>query len=83
MHILELGISSEKRCNLKTREDYEHLFEDYQRTTLKNNFRAIEKLYKLFGDKRRVAITCFETDVCDVSSGKSCLFSYTTTRLKI
>ncbi|WP_244426875.1 DUF488 domain-containing protein [Bartonella senegalensis] len=48
VHMPEFGIASEKRRNLKTREDYEHLFEDYQKTTLKNNPHAIEKLYQLF-----------------------------------
>lgn len=70
MHMPEFGIASEKRRNLKTREDYEYLFEDYKNTTLKNNLHAIEKLYKLFLDKKRVAITCFETDVCMCHRGE-------------
>lgn len=70
MHIPELGIASEKRRNLKTREDYERLFEDYQNITLKNNSHAIEKLCQLFWDKRRVAITCFESDVCMCHRGQ-------------
>lgn len=71
--MLELGIASEKRRNSKTQKDYEHLFENYQNTTLKNNLHAIEKLYKLFLDKRRVAITCFEADVCMCRRGKVAL----------
>ncbi|WP_246067858.1 DUF488 family protein [Bartonella saheliensis] len=78
-HLSELGIASEKRRSLKTREDYEHLFEDYQKTTLKNNLHAIEKLYQLFLDKRRVAITCFESDVCMCHRGQ---IAKTLTQLK-
>ncbi|WP_254493043.1 DUF488 family protein [Bartonella sp. B1099] len=70
IHLPELGIASEKRRNLKTREDYEHLFEDYQNTTLKDNLHAIEKLYQIFLDKKRVAITCFESDVCMCHRGE-------------
>ncbi|UTO27808.1 DUF488 domain-containing protein [Bartonella harrusi] len=41
MHMPELGIASEKRQNLKTQKDYERLFEEYQKTTLKNHLCAI------------------------------------------
>ncbi|WP_336288614.1 DUF488 domain-containing protein [Bartonella sp. CB60] len=70
MHIPELGIASEKRRNLKTQKDYEHLFEDYQNTTLKNNSCAIDKLYQIFLAKKRIAITCFEADVCMCHRGQ-------------
>ncbi|WP_425456817.1 hypothetical protein [Bartonella massiliensis] len=59
MHMPELRITSEKTRKLKTRENYKHLFEDYQNTTLKNILHAIENLYQLFGDKRRVETSCF------------------------
>uniref|UniRef100_UPI0035CED091 DUF488 family protein n=1 Tax=unclassified Bartonella TaxID=2645622 RepID=UPI0035CED091 len=64
MHMPEFGIASEKRRNLKTQKDYDRLFEDYQNTTFKNNFCAINKLYQMFLNKKRVAITCFEANVC-------------------
>ncbi|EJF88313.1 hypothetical protein ME1_00771 [Bartonella vinsonii subsp. arupensis OK-94-513] len=73
MHMPELGIASEKRRNLKTQKDYDRLFEDYQNTTLKNNSCAINKLYQIFLNKRRVAITCFESDVCMCHRGRIAL----------
>ncbi|WP_455475015.1 DUF488 domain-containing protein [Bartonella sp. B30(2025)] len=73
MHIPELGIVSEKRRNLKTQQDYELLFEDYQNTTLKNNSCAIDKLYQIFLAKKRIAITCFEADVCMCHRGQIAL----------
>ncbi|WP_375693804.1 DUF488 family protein [Bartonella sp. AP32XZML] len=73
MHMPELGIASEKRRNLKTQKDYDRLFEDYQNTTLKNNSCAINKLYKMFLNKKRVAITCFEANVCMCHRGQLAL----------
>ena len=40
IHIPELGIESDKRKDLKSQEDYDTLFEDYENTTLKNNYEA-------------------------------------------
>ncbi len=73
MHLPELGIASEKRRNLKTQKDYDRLFEDYQNTTLKNNSCAINKLYQMFLNKKRVAITCFEANVCMCHRGQLAL----------
>ncbi len=73
MHMPELGITSEKRRNLKTQKDYDRLFEDYQNTTLKNNSCAINKLYQIFLNKKRVAITCFEANVCMCHRGQLAL----------
>ncbi|WP_375634832.1 DUF488 family protein, partial [Bartonella sp. MM100QHHN] len=69
----ELGIASEKRRNLKTQKDYDRLFKNYQNTTLKNNFCAINKLYQIFLNKKRVAITCFEANVCMCHRGQLAL----------
>ena len=64
MHIPELGIVSEKRQDLKTQEDYDRLFDDYENTTLKTNHNSIGNLHKVFLEKRRIAITCFEAEPC-------------------
>ncbi|AQX20218.1 DUF488 domain-containing protein [Bartonella sp. WD16.2] len=72
-HIPELGIVSEKRQELKTQKDYERLFQDYNNTTLKDNHLAIEKLYQLFLDKKRIAITCFEENVSTCHRGQIAL----------
>lgn len=60
----ELGIVSEKRQSLETQEDYDRLFDDYEKTILKTKPDAIDKLYEIFLAKKRIAITCFEADAC-------------------
>lgn len=59
-HIPELGIVSEKRSSLTTKSDYKKLFDDYEKTVLVNQQQALNKLYQIYIDKKRVAITCFE-----------------------
>ena len=62
IHIPELGIEGEKRKDLSTPGDYEKLFEDYERTTLKENPELLDNIVKLSQD-HRVALMCFEADV--------------------
>jgi len=64
IHFSELGIESEKRKNLIVKSDYDALFEEYENTTLKENAKALENIYNVFLEKKRVAITCFEADHC-------------------
>lgn len=59
-HMPELGITSDKRQTLKTRSDYDALFEEYAKTTLKSQTDAISRLNDLYEEKKRIAITCFE-----------------------
>lgn len=62
IHMQNLGIESEKRQNLKTKQDYEILFEKYKQTLLyKEN--ELKMLYDIFKQNGRIAITCFEKDV--------------------
>jgi len=60
IHVPELGIISEKRKELNTQEDYNRLFEDYEKTSLKENYVALLKIRKLINEECRVAVTCFE-----------------------
>ncbi len=62
LHFPELGIDSKKRKNLRSMQDYEHLFDDYEATTLKQNSHAIDMLNQVFRSYKRIAITCFEAD---------------------
>jgi uncharacterized protein (DUF488 family) len=62
IHIPELGIEGEKRKHLLTLKDYENLFEDYERTTIKENPVLIDNIVKL-SQNHRVALMCFEADV--------------------
>lgn len=70
LHIPNLGIASDKRQELKTMADYKKLFKEYENTTLKQNYDSIEKLYALIKEHRRVAITCFEKEVCMCHRGR-------------
>lgn len=62
IHIPELGIEGEKRKDLSTPWDYKKLFEDYERTTIKENPELLDNIVKLIQD-HRVALMCFEADV--------------------
>lgn len=64
IHIPQLGIDSEKRTDLKTINDYNKLFDEYEKTTLVENSVQLEEIYKLTEKYKRVAITCFEKEPC-------------------
>ena len=70
VHIPELGIVSEKRQELNTQADYDRLFDEYERTTLKTSKHNLEDLLKLFRTHKRVAITCFEAEHCMCHRGR-------------
>ncbi|MCK5207333.1 MAG: DUF488 family protein [Cyclobacteriaceae bacterium] len=44
--------------------DYNRLFEEYENTTLKENDKSLQYLLYLVKEYKRVAITCFEKEVC-------------------
>ncbi len=62
IHTPELGIDSNKRQNLETKDDYMKLFSDYKKTTLKRSRMVLEKLSQTFLNAKRAALTCFEKD---------------------
>ncbi len=70
VHIPELGIASEKRQELNTQADYDRLLNCYERQELKQNGRALQNLFNIFQKDERVAITCFEADVCMCHRGR-------------
>jgi len=61
-HMPELGISSEKRRSLISQDDYDELFNNYEKTTLKEEHDSLHTLFRLFKKLKRLAITCFESD---------------------
>ncbi len=63
MHLPEVGIQSEKRKRLQDENDYQVLFDDYKKTTLKNTFSTQEKISDLLQSHHRVALTCFEAEI--------------------
>lgn len=60
VHIPELGIDSNKRKNLDTKENYNNLFEDYSKNQLPNQTYYLNKIITLLETDQRVALTCFE-----------------------
>lgn len=60
VHVPSLGIESNKRQELKTQRDYDILFDDYERTTLKENTESIKYVSGLLMHYKRIALTCFE-----------------------
>jgi uncharacterized protein (DUF488 family) len=61
-HIPELGISGKKRTNLHNLEDYNRLFDSYEKEVLSSSSNLLMKLYQLILDNERIALTCFEKD---------------------
>ena len=70
MHMPELGIVSEKRQELNSQADYDRLFSEYERTTLKSASKDLEELFALFRKHKRIAITCFEAEQCMCHRGR-------------
>lgn len=70
VHIPELGISSDKRQSLVTQQDYDRLFAQYECTTLKDADGSIDQVRGLLTEHGRVALTCFEADVCMCHRGR-------------
>jgi hypothetical protein len=72
-HIPELGIASEKRKNLDSQNDYDVIFAEYERDTLPAQAAAVEEVIREVNDSGRVAIMCFEKDVCMCHRGRLAL----------
>ena len=64
IHIPEVGINSDQRQELHTQADYDALFESYKKTTLKETSIYQENIIELLLKYHRIALTCFEADVC-------------------
>jgi len=62
IHLPEFGIESTKRQELNTKEDYRKLFKDYEENTLPGKKDELNKLYEIFLENKRIALTCFEAD---------------------
>ena len=59
-HLPELGIASEDRRSLTSQEDYDALFDVYERETLPNQVDALKTIMDWIGKGERVALTCYE-----------------------
>ncbi len=64
IHIPEVGIVSDKRQELNSQSDYDALFKDYRETVLPQTLTQQQEILGLIKNFDRVAITCFEADIC-------------------
>lgn len=64
IHFPEVGIISGQRQALTCQADYDRLFEKYRKETLPCTTSTQEKILQLLKDKKRIALTCFEANVC-------------------
>lgn len=64
LHVPEVGIVSDKRKELNTQKDYDILFEEYKKTVIPKTISQQEQIHDLIKKHDRVAITCFEKDIC-------------------
>lgn len=64
LHFPEVGIRSDQRKKLNTQSDYNKLFADYCKNNLTKTTTSQEKILNLLNEKKRIALTCFEANVC-------------------
>lgn len=64
LHIPQLGIDSDKRQELNTQADYDKLFVMYKNNILTQTQDYQEKIIELLKKDNRVALTCFEANIC-------------------
>jgi uncharacterized protein (DUF488 family) len=62
LHLPELGIEKEERDELNVQNDYEELFDKYEKTTLKQAKGALASIEGLILGGKRVALLCFEKE---------------------
>lgn len=70
VHIPELGIDSDKRQDLRSQADYDRLFAQYEKTTLKTNSEYLKIINHYLDTDKRVAITCFEKNHVQCHRGR-------------
>lgn len=64
IHIPEVGIENDKRRELKTQADYDHLFMYYKEHILSTETAKQQEILELLIHKKRIAFTCFEANIC-------------------
>lgn len=64
IHFPQVGIESEHRQELNSQKDYDILFEKYKQNNLTKTIDIQNKILNLLIEKQRIALTCFEADVC-------------------
>ena len=69
-HLPQLGIASERRRAIETREDVERLFAEYESVDLPREHEAVETIQAWMRAGECVALTCLERDPADCHRGR-------------
>lgn len=69
IHLPDLGINADQRQHLETQADRDELFMRYTQDTLPARAVVLNTLIQHLQTKQRIAITCFERDVCQCHRG--------------
>jgi uncharacterized protein (DUF488 family) len=64
VHIPEVGIHSDQRQELNSQSDYDKLFAVYRKNNLTKTKPHQDKILELLKQYKRIALTCFEANVC-------------------
>ncbi len=64
IHLPEVGIQSDQRQELNSQHDYDKLFAIYCENNLKKTTASQLKILELLTQYQRVALTCFEANIC-------------------
>jgi len=64
IHFPDVGIVSDQRQELTCQQDYDKLFNKYRVEILPHTISTQEKILGLLKDKGRIALTCFEANIC-------------------
>lgn len=64
IHFPDVGIVSDQRQELTCQQDYDKLFNKYRVEILPHTISTQEKILGLLKNKGRIALTCFEANIC-------------------
>ena len=64
LHFPDVGIQSEHRQELRQQSDYDALFDVYKKETIVKTKATQDKILDLLQQKKRIALTCFEANIC-------------------
>ena len=64
VHIPQVGIQSDQRQQLNRQTDYDNLFGIYKSLNLKKTIAYQTQILELLMQKKRIALTCFEANIC-------------------
>lgn len=64
VHIPQVGIKSEYRQELTGQPAYDELFVRYNQEIIPQTLKLQQEILQLLADEERIALTCFEADIC-------------------